>query len=74
MTMSTTEITNSDNIIDSRDIIARIAELEGADCKGTDPRSGADGEGCDEVDLCPTCYGEAGEELAALRELAEEAP
>ncbi len=64
-------ITSSDDIIDSRDIVARIAELEAADCDGDDPRSGPDGEGCDEVDLCPTCYGEAGEELAALKALDE---
>ena len=41
---------------------SRIAELRAADCHDPDPR----GEGCDAVDLCPSCYGEAGEELAAL--------
>jgi hypothetical protein len=65
--MSTTEITNDTNVIDSREIIERIADLEGADCESDRP----DGEGCDDTD-CPTCYGEAGEELAKLRELASE--
>jgi len=54
--------------------LARLAELERADCKGSDPRSGPDGEGCDSVGDCPTCYGDAGEELATLRTLAATYP
>jgi hypothetical protein len=59
-----TDISNSDNVIDTREIIERISEIDNADCH--DPELAA-GEGCDSVDDCPTCYGEAGEELAALR-------
>lgn len=66
--MSTTEITNSEDIIDSRDVIARIADLEGCDC-GSDRE---DGEGCDDTD-CPTCYEDVREELTALKELAGQA-
>jgi hypothetical protein len=41
----------------------RVAELEAADCGGD--LEGLDG--CSNVSLCPSCYGEAGEELARLR-------
>lgn len=42
---------------------ARIAEIELADCHEPDPA----GDGCCAVNLCPSCYGEAAEELARLR-------
>jgi hypothetical protein len=43
--MTTTEITNDTNVIDSREIIERIADLEAADCESDRP----DGEGCDDT-------------------------
>ena len=65
--MTPREITNSDIVIDSRDVIARIAELEGErdDWDATAESDGVgDWKGANEDDA---------EELAALRSLAEEA-
>lgn len=63
----TDPITNDTDIIDSRDVIARIAYLEASDCQEPD------GEGCASVDACPSCYGDAEEELKALKDLQDEA-
>lgn len=57
----TSSVTNSDDIIDSRDIIARIAELEAAR------------QGDADYDGRPLNDDEA-DELAALRALAAEGP
>jgi hypothetical protein len=62
------EITGHEDFINARDVRERIAEIEAADCDGD--REGADG--CENAGTCPSCYGEAGEELAALRELEED--
>jgi hypothetical protein len=59
----TDEITNSEDIIDSRDVIARIGWLEGEDC--------GDEKACD-LDDCPRHVEDAAEELRQLKELDEE--
>jgi hypothetical protein len=75
--------TNSDDVIDSRDIIARIEELEGM----TDTCPTCEGRGTlvaesDNEDACKTCNGEGTvaaldedeeHELKALKQLADEA-
>lgn len=53
----TTEISNSDDIINSRDVIARIEELQ------------AEKDGADELDMD---WSEIDAELAVLRAFAEE--
>lgn len=62
-----TAISNHENIIDSRDIIARIGYITAADCQDDEAA-----DGCDMAGDCPRCYGEAAEELAVLTALADE--
>lgn len=64
--ITATEPLDGEDLINYTDVTARIAYLEAHDCHDPVP----DAEGCASVDACPSCYGEAGEELAALRELA----
>ena len=56
------EITSSEDVIDSRDVIARIGFLERWDC-------GEVNKPCDDTD-CPTHDEDRAAELAALRDLA----
>lgn len=62
------EITYSEKLLNLSDVTARIRYLTAHDCRNPDP----DGEGCDSNFACPSCYGDAEEELAALRELETE--
>lgn len=62
----TEEITNSEDIIDSRSIIARIEYIERFDCAGE-----LSEEECGDPD-CPTHHEEMNEELTKLRALADE--
>lgn len=62
--MPAEEITNSRDFIDSREIISRIAELEGYDCADEDARCG--------LYECPTCEESGRSELDALRKLQEQ--
>ena len=59
------EITGSEDIIQAEDVKARIGYLKAHDCHDPQP----DGEGCDSVYACPSCYGDAEEELAHLTDL-----
>jgi antirestriction protein len=78
MTSTAREISNNDDVIDSRDVIARIEELEAEIAQLTEMRERAltemlSQEEQDELrDLFETVEDNA-DELAALRELAEEA-
>ena len=81
----TKEISNSDDVIDSRDVIKRIEELQGerADLKEAADQADADylatvdvggpDERKDEAALLETWDGEFGEELKALKSLADDA-
>lgn len=87
--MSSREISNSDDVIDSRDVIARIAELEGERdgaenvCPNCDAVGEVDGEECADCEgkgylpAGPLAWAEENPddaaELAALTALAEEA-
>jgi hypothetical protein len=62
------EITGHEDFINASTAKERIAELEAADCDGDLEGT----EGCDSNLTCPSCYGDAGEELAALKELLED--
>jgi len=62
---------NDDDVIDSRDIIQRIAALEASDCSAESEGASTE-DGCGDDD-CPSCYREAQDELKTLRELAEQA-
>lgn len=62
------EITGSEDMINLNAVTVRIKYLEAHDCGEPDPR----GEGCDSAFACPSCYGEAEEELAGLRELEDD--
>jgi hypothetical protein len=62
------EIAGSEDMIGLDEVTARIKYMEAHDCAGE--REGEDG--CESVGSCPSCYGEAEEELAALRELEAE--
>jgi hypothetical protein len=63
-----TEPLDGEDLINYDDVTARIAYLEEHDCHNPDP----DGEGCDSDFSCPSCYGDAEEELAALRALRDD--
>jgi hypothetical protein len=60
-------IDNDADFINASDIPQRIAELQGADC-GSELEGD---DGCDNVNTCPSCYGEAEEELAQLTDLMD---
>jgi hypothetical protein len=60
------EITNSEDVIASREIIARIAFLERWDCGALDGD-----QGCDDTD-CKSCYGDMADEFKALMALADQ--
>lgn len=67
--MKSSEITNSDDLIDSRDVIARIAELEG----GRPELLEADDCGEDQSGEAHGSFRAWEDELDSLRKLAEQA-
>ena len=71
--MTTTEITKYDDIIDSRDVIARIEELEGERDSQADPTGPEDTADAIAARVAEWDASDEGTELKALQALASEA-
>ncbi|MHA6903293.1 hypothetical protein ACJBUE_20760 (plasmid) [Ralstonia syzygii subsp. celebesensis] len=70
--MSTTPIDNTENVIDSRDVIARIEELEDVETALRDDAENTPGDGSETAAYNAWKNGDEGRELAALKALADE--
>lgn len=66
-----TEITNGQDVIDSRDVIARIEYIERSDCGGDEEFRAEGAAACDDED-CPTCNPDMRDELDRMRKFADE--
>ena len=71
--MKSSEITNSDDLIDSRDVIARVEELEGEQSELLEPGEGPEDQSKEAHEAFLAWEDEFGEELGSLRKLAEQA-
>ena len=71
--MKSSEITNTDDLIDSRDVIARIEELEGEQSELLEAEEGSEEQSEEAHEAFLAWEDEFGDELDSLRKLAEQA-
>ncbi|MHA6837754.1 hypothetical protein [Ralstonia pseudosolanacearum] len=70
--MSTTPIDNTEDVIDSRDVIARIEELEDVEAALRDDAENTHGDGSEMAAYNAWKNGDEGQELTKLKALAEQ--